>query len=426
MSNNLHTKLYNFLSTVEEEAITTGSVIYQVMEEDPRISKNDLKNIIEYAVTYVNQQNTRGSSRYMTLLEILPEFDVSYKAVNSLRVIGAVKINDEEPLSSDQIRSNINKLKSKLKKITNTLYQCLFSAVSNIPISKLTWKDPLGSQVISDRSDVVKSLPKHLQDSFMKPVREMVPQSLPPIIENTCDEFVKKFVTHNKRLPQALLHDGNVERSNSWNNPAFGPEHAESLNEGTYVTNMIVPALQASLKNLPYGKTCYITTFERQSIASADRRGEGQSGRRPDIIFIMKDKNKKYELMYSECSRLFCSPQKIEDDVKLWRETNDGMYWVYKSRRPEKDQFRIIGLQVAGSLLRLSVLIRDGANVDRYYHLHESKIPVQYSDSAIVAKFIETLLITRNILIVNMSLLPHGSIPKLERQKEASSTVDSE
>ncbi|CAG8687731.1 15072_t:CDS:1, partial [Acaulospora morrowiae] len=83
-------------------------------------------------------------------------------------------------------------------------------------------------------------------------------------------------------------------------------------------------------------------------------------------------------------------------------------------------EFGIIGLQVAGSSLRLSVLIRDSANID--YHLHESTIPVQHSNSVIVAKFIETLLIVRNILIVNMTLLPHGSTPKSERQKEASST----
>ena len=101
------------------------------------------------------------------------------------------------------------------------------------------------------------------------------------------------------------------------------------------------------------------------------------------------------------------------------------MYWVYKGRRPEKDEFGIIGLQVAGSILRLTVLIRDG-NVDRYYHLHESKIPVQKSEPAIVAKFIETLLILHNILIVNMSLLPHGSTPKSDRQKEDNTTIDSE
>jgi hypothetical protein len=94
------------------------------------------------------------------------------------------------------------------------------------------------------------------------------------------------------------------------------------------------------------------------------------------------------------------------------------MYWVYKGQRSKKDEF-------AGSTLRLTVLIRDGINVDRYYHLYESRISVQKSEPAIVAKFIETLLILRNILIVNMSLLPHGSTPKSDRQKEDSTTVDS-
>ncbi|GET02582.1 hypothetical protein GLOIN_2v1489056 [Rhizophagus clarus] len=61
------------------------------------------------------------------------------------------------------------------------------------------------------------------------------------------------------------------------------------------------------------------------------------------------------------------------------------------------------------------ILYLDGANVDRYYHLHESRIPVQKSEPAVIAKFIETLLILRNILIVNMSLLPHGSTPKSDR-----------
>ena len=39
-------------------------------------------------------------------------------------------------------------------------------------------------------------------------------------------------------------------RSDSWNNPAFGMNFVDSLNEGTYVTNVIVPVFQAILKNL--------------------------------------------------------------------------------------------------------------------------------------------------------------------------------
>ncbi|CAG8694630.1 hypothetical protein RhiirA5_504674 [Rhizophagus irregularis] len=426
----------------EEEHITGASVIYQGIEDDPWVSKEELRSIISQAVILANNQNVRGSSRHTTLLEILSEFDISYKAIFSLRAIGVVKVNEEEPLSSAQIRSNINKLKSKLKKNTSTLYQHLFSAVNRVSTDELTWKVPLGSQVIADESDIIKKLPKQLRENFMKPVQNMVPTTLPGFIRKKCNEFVRDFASRDtNKLPRALLHDGRWKESNeklaeitdgiletlndSWNNSAFSPEEAEVLNEGTYLTNLIVPAIRASLKNLPHGKFTYISTYERQSIASADRRK--RSGRRPDIIFVMMDRGKKYELMYTECSRLFCTEQKIKDDaVKIWRETNDGMYWVYKGRRPEKDEFGIIGLQVAGSILRLTVLIRDGANVDRYYHLHESRIPVQKSEPAVVAKFIETLLILRNILIVNMSLLPHGSTPKSDRQKEDSTTVDSE
>ncbi|RIA84924.1 hypothetical protein C1645_741956 [Glomus cerebriforme] len=286
------------------------------------------------------------------------------------------------------------------------------NAVNRVSTDKLTWKVLLGSQVIADESDILKKLPKQLCENFMK-----------------CNDFVRDFTSRDtNKLPRALLHDRRsikFIRNDSWNNSAFSPEEAEALNEGTYLTNLIVPAIRTSLKNLPHGKFTYISTYERQSIASADRRK--RSGRRPDIIFVMMDRGKKYELIYTECSRLFCTEQKIKDDaIKIWRETNDRMYWVYKGQRPEKDEFGVIGLQVAGSMLRLTVLIRDGANVDRYYHLHESRIPVQKSEPAVVVKFIETLLILRNILTVNMSLLPHGSTPKSNRQKEDSTTVDSE
>ncbi|CAJ0828192.1 12720_t:CDS:2 [Entrophospora sp. SA101] len=72
-STHLYTKIFNFLTNAEEEHITTGSVIYQAIEDDPWVQKNELKNIIEQAVSFVNNNNTRGSSRHTTLLEILPE-----------------------------------------------------------------------------------------------------------------------------------------------------------------------------------------------------------------------------------------------------------------------------------------------------------------------------------------------------------------
>ena len=69
----LYTKIYNFLLNAEEEDITAGSVIYQGIEENPWITQNKLKSIIERAVVFAKNQYERGSSHHTTLLEILPE-----------------------------------------------------------------------------------------------------------------------------------------------------------------------------------------------------------------------------------------------------------------------------------------------------------------------------------------------------------------
>ncbi|CAG8714747.1 7454_t:CDS:1, partial [Funneliformis caledonium] len=53
--------------------------------------------------------------------------------------------------------------------------------------------------------------------------------------------------------------------------------------------------------------------YERQSIASTNRRK--RSERHPDIIFVMMDRGKKYEFMYTKCSYLFCTEQKIKNNA---------------------------------------------------------------------------------------------------------------
>ncbi|RHZ77626.1 hypothetical protein Glove_174g208 [Diversispora epigaea] len=383
-------------------------------------------------------------------------------------------------------KKNIKALKGKLKKNPAQLHQYLFSSINKVSISELTWEDPLASQVISDDSDLVLNLPIQLRDSFMKPVRQMVPPFLPPIIQEKCNEFVENFIgrgidslsrklVHNGKwkesneelaevasrilgtlndtwnnqafdpegidsLSRKLVHNGKWKESNeelaevasrilgtlndTWNNQAFDPEFAKLQSEGTYVNNVILPAIRATLKCLPLGKSTFVSSSERQSSASADRKGDGRLGRRPDIMFVMKRGEKNYELLYAECSRLTCTTRKEKNDgVKLWRETNDGMYWTRKSCKPDKDEFSIIGMQVAGKKLRLSVLIRDMSEVHRYYHLHESEIPIQQSSPSVVTKFIETLLILRNVLIVNMSLLHNASLPKSVRLNISASYI---
>nr|CAG8524164.1 8182_t:CDS:2 [Acaulospora morrowiae] len=92
------------------------------------------------------------------------------------------------------------------------------------------------------------------------------------------------------------------------------------------------------------GKSTFVSSFECQSSASADRKGDGRLGRQSDIMFIMKRGGKNYELLYTECSCLTCTTQKKKDEVKLWRKINDGIYWTRKSCKPDKDEFGIIGV----------------------------------------------------------------------------------
>lgn len=102
-----------------------------------------------------------------------------------------------------------------------------------------------------------------------------------------------------------------------WEAPAFSKRFIKSQSEGTYVTDVIVPIIRAALKNLPIKNSIFVSTAERQSIASKDRKGE--YGKRPDVMLIAKYKNKTHELIYAECSRPVCTDTKKNDDwAKLW------------------------------------------------------------------------------------------------------------
>ncbi|RHZ81501.1 hypothetical protein Glove_120g7 [Diversispora epigaea] len=403
MSTELYNKIYEFLTTTEDKKINAISVIYLGMKEDRWIDQNELRAVVNQAVTSAstgrmeknrmdsdfcsfNQCSNvymNGSERQLRIFRILTQFDSAFEGVNSLYDIGAIKTDKEQPLSSDQIVKNVDKLKRKLCKDTSSLYQYLYSDVNKIPVQELTWKDPLASQVIRDNSDLVQKLPGNLKKAFMKPVKSMKPILISKV-EDMCKGVLEKISYVVEEVLSTL--------KDIWNNPALSTEVAKTLNEGTYQSTVIVLTIRAVLKNLPLGPLSFISTSERQSIASADRRGVG---RRPDIMFVIKHLDVFFELMYIECSRLFCTEQKkIDDDIKLWRECNDGMYYTRKTLNPDKDQFGIVGVQIAGDTLHLNVLIRDKTNVHRYYHIQSAKIPVRFSVLEKISYVVEEVLST--------------------------------
>ena len=178
--------------------------------------------------------------------------------------------------------------------------------------------------------------------------------------------------------------------------------------EGTYVADVIIPLLRASLSGLPNGSIC-LSTAERQSLASKARRNLGineeRMGKKPDIMGLLKQDEKIIELMYTESSRIICSKsKKADDDIKLWRETLDGTSFVSALCRPAGNQFGIIGIQVAGTTMYLNVLVKDLAGIPRYFHLDHAEISLSPHQLRLKS-LIRLLLTLRNIMIVNKSLL---------------------
>ncbi|CAG8769446.1 hypothetical protein C2G38_684751 [Gigaspora rosea] len=209
-------------------------------------------------------------------------------------------------------------------------------------------------------------------------------------VKAKCDEFVGNFnnsVTsqatrnnfHNKtwkesdrKLLEITEHTLNTH-GEIWCNPAF--ESSVSLSEqseGIYISDIIMPLLRSNLGNLLNGSIC-LSTAEHQSIASKTRRNAGVGKER---MGLLKHDGKIVEFMFAECSRIICcNSKKDDDDVKLWRETLDGMSFI----DPTGNQFGVVGIQVAGTTIRLNILVRNLGGIPRYFHLDHAEIPLSHT-----------------------------------------------
>ncbi|CAJ0846539.1 8293_t:CDS:2, partial [Entrophospora sp. SA101] len=387
MSSELYEKTCEFLTNSSLKRISAVPVVYQAIVEEPWIDQNVLKELIQRAVNNVSRLYHPESQQYKKLIKIPQQFDIAYEGICGLCDMGVVKTN-EGLLSSKEIMKNMMELKSKLAGHSSHLSNELYKTLKDVSYRDLTWKDPLASQVISDNSNIVRKLTVDEYNNFMKPALQMVPPTI-PVVQEMCTKFVSNFVEPREYTIAEVAHDGTWKESNevllgvatgildvlnnSWKNSAFAPEFESS----------------------------YISIAEKQSTASADRKGK--FGKRPDLMFILKHKEFAYELVYGEFSRLVCTEDKKENDnIKLWRETNDGMFWAHKKYKPAKDEFGIIGLQVAGRTLHLNVLIKDKADVHRYYHLKSVEIPIQKTGETIVAEFVQTLLVLRKVNLIRL------------------------
>src|SRR5438874_9180678 len=78
MSSNLFEKIYNFLVNAPQEHITAVSVIYQGIEEEPWITKTELRDIVTRAITSASSLHGLSSPQTLKLLQIPLQVSSTY------------------------------------------------------------------------------------------------------------------------------------------------------------------------------------------------------------------------------------------------------------------------------------------------------------------------------------------------------------
>ncbi|CAH1769155.1 12349_t:CDS:2, partial [Entrophospora sp. SA101] len=271
--NALYDSTFEFLRIALPELITAFSVVYHAMNEEPWITKENLRQIFHQAILAVMPSYEASSEKYQKLQGLSLKFDDAFEGVCSLRDFEIAE--QEKELPSNVIENNLRILKGNLKKSKAEYAKALRKKVGNVKSSELSWRDPLASQILSNESEMVKQLQENEYKSFMEPVEYMqIP--LPHSIKITCDEFLTNYDDGSMEIPSQKLSYKNWREKEEvlrditlrildtlkeiWKNPAFSYKFAKTQSEGTYIADVIIPVIRATLKDLPIGKSAYIST----------------------------------------------------------------------------------------------------------------------------------------------------------------------
>ncbi|CAG8595614.1 12936_t:CDS:2 [Ambispora gerdemannii] len=280
----LYDSTCDFLRVALPEHITAFSVVYHAMNEEPWIAKETLRQIFHQAITAVMPSYKAGSEKYQKLQGLPLKFDDAFEGMCSLRDFEVTR--EEEELSTETIENNLRLVKGNLKKSKARYAKPLRKIIGRIKSSELSWRNPLASQVLSSEMMEVKQLSEEDYESFMEPAKNME-ASLPHSIERACDIFLTNYDDGSTEIPPQKLSYKNWRESKEvlrdiavrildtlgeiWKNPAFSPKFAKTQSEGTYVADIIVPIIRATLKDLPIGKSAYVSTNINQTAVSESK-----------------------------------------------------------------------------------------------------------------------------------------------------------
>ncbi|RHZ56093.1 hypothetical protein Glove_406g9 [Diversispora epigaea] len=111
MSTELYNKIYEFLTTAEDRKINAISIVYLGMKEDRWIDQNELRAVVNQAVSSASNRSVYAMDCYTVVVHSINllyvkiiarlKFDNAFEGVYALYDMRAIKTDKEQPLSSD-------------------------------------------------------------------------------------------------------------------------------------------------------------------------------------------------------------------------------------------------------------------------------------------------------------------------------------
>ncbi|GET67314.1 hypothetical protein GLOIN_2v1632380 [Rhizophagus irregularis DAOM 181602=DAOM 197198] len=181
-----------------------------------------------------------------------------YKSILGLNKIKVLDTNKESTpdTTEEEIKKNIEMLNEKLKHPLGDDDGPLYSALRKqlrISFFQILRGDPVANMVLSDNSYIVTGLHRKLKPIFM--VRSnlviclLIKSWKMPNTDNKWKEDDSDLLKITGRILDVL---GEI-----WSSPIYATSTSRNKqSEGTYITDVIVPLLRASLANLPNGYIC--------------------------------------------------------------------------------------------------------------------------------------------------------------------------
>ncbi|CAG8498178.1 12634_t:CDS:2, partial [Acaulospora morrowiae] len=298
-----------------------------------------------------------------------------------------------------------------------TMWERIEMELKEINVEDLGFDHPICSGVLDLKSVPFTNIPGSVCDTFKEPFQKYKLEQNHNVMD-TCKEFIRNEeskinIDENQCKPLEI----------SFAKPAYMillHSHllkGKSINEGSYVCEVLAPLLNIVMSNLPGNPIAWDIWGEEGSSASAIRKGSRKIARRADYMMMAQlGKNAKLEIVYLETGRPDSTQDKrLRDHKKLirfFKDSIDTTRSVLKLKKifnqsSKRQNLSIFTINVAGDVIELYAMHRE-LGIYRYCLIEEASIPLHITSANAVYPLIHTLLTLRTAVACTIHKILHN------------------